>query len=286
MKRIIVAGCAAFLLGCSTQGVKTEDQPKTEQVQAPKEELMSAEKLLEPKKTVVAKKEFPSGLKIQWFIKGDGETLQDGEVYEINFKVKLMNGDVVDGNHLLKRDMIPFLMGFGMQSAGWDMAMKELSVGDFAEVYLPANLARGEEGIPGLIPPNSPNVIFLRVGKKMEPTRVIDGTKVWCLEEKTTDNDHIVGETSSVALHYFVGSKSNPKYDNSYKRNQPFRFHMDDFGLVPGLRKALINAKLYDKLWIVVPASQAYGAKGYLDLVKPNESMFYDVFVTEVDGQE
>lgn len=286
MKIVVFAGVATLLLACSTQGVKTDDQPKGKPVKAPKEELMSAEKLLEPKKTVVAKKEFPSGLKIQWFIKGAGEALEDGEVYEINFKVKLINGDVVDGNHLLKRDMIPFLVGFGMQSVGWDMAMKELHVGDFVEVYLPANLARGEKGIPGLIPPNAPNVIFLRIGKKMPPTRVIDGTKVWCLEEKTTDNDHIVGETSAVALHYFVGSKSNPKYDNSYKRNEPFRFNMDDFSLVPGLRKALINAKLYDKLWILVPASQAYGSKGYLDLVEPNESMFYDVFVTEVDGKE
>ena len=37
-----------------------------------------------------------------------------------------------------------------------------------------------------------------------------------------------------------------------------------------------------DKLWIVVPAEMAYGAKGYLDFVKPNEKLFYDIFVMEV----
>ena len=286
MKISVAILSTLVLFAFSTQGVKTDEKkPKHTAKKTHSEEPMTAEKALEPKKTIVDKKEFPNGLKIQWFEKGTGEALQDGEVYEINFKVKLVNGDVVDGNHLLSRDMIPFLVGYGMQSKGWDLAMKEMHIGDFTEIFIPANLARGEKGIPGLIPPNSPNIIFLRIGKKINPTRIVDGTKVWCLEEKT-DNNVIVKETSSVGLHYFVGSKSNPKYDNSYQRNEPFRFHMDDFSLIPGLRKALINAKLYDKLWIIVPANQAYGSKGYLELVKPNESMFYDVFVTELDGQK
>lgn len=277
----LVIGCAA----CSTEGVKKDPKPKKKQDETAQNGPKTAEQLLEPYKTVQAKKEFPNGLKIQWFEKGTGEAVKDGEVYEINYKVKLANGEVIDGNHLLKRDWLPFLVGFNMQSKGWDMAMTEMHVGDFTEVYLPANLARGREKIDGLVPPNSPNIIFLRIGKRIEPTREIEGTRVWCLEEKK-DNDVIVKDVSSVGVHYFVGSKSNPRYDNSYQRNLPFRFHMDDFGLVPGFRKALINAKLHDKLWIIVPADQAYGKKGYLDLVDPNESMFYDLFITEVDGKD
>lgn len=286
MKQIILfAGLIVVIAACSTQGVKDEKEPQETATKDKPAEPMTAEKLLEPKKTIVEKKEFPNGLRIQWFEHGDGEMIQDGEVYEINYKVKLVNGEVVDGNHLLKREMIPYLVGFGMQPKGWDMAMKEMRVGDFAEVYLPANLARGEKGVPGVIPPNAPNIIFIRIGKKIPPTRTVDGVRVWCLEEKKEDNELFITDKSSVALHYFVGSKSNPQYDNSYKRNAPFRFNMEDHGLIPGLKKALINAKLYDKLWIVVPAAQAYGTKGYQDLVKPNESMFYDVFVNEVDGK-
>ena len=280
---MLALGMALF--ACTTTGVEPEStEPVTERPSG--DTLLTAEKLLEPKKTIVEKKEFPNGMKIQWFEKGDGEPLNEGDVYEFNFKVKLMNGEVVDGNHLLKRDMIPFMAGYGMQTKGWDMAMEELHVGDFVEVYLPANLARGKAGVPGVIPPNSPNILFLRVGKKIEPTRTIEGTKVWVLEENPEEKSALIGETSAVALHFFVGTRSNPKYDNSYQRNAPFTFHMDDFGLVPGLRKALINAKLYDKLWILVPAKEAYGTKGYLDLVKPGESVFYDVFIMEVDGKK
>lgn len=282
-----MAAAVGLMAGaCSTEGVKSDSTKVVSKPVKKDDGMLTAEKLLEPKSTVVEKKEFPNGMRIQWFEHGDGEMIRDGEVYEINYKVKLVNGDVVDGNHLLKRDMIPYLVGFGMQPKGWDMAMKEMRVGDFAEIYLPANLARGEKGIPGLIPPNSPNIIFLRVGKYMNPTRTVDGVRVYCLEENVQNADKKVKDNSAVALHYFVGAKTNPQYDNSYKRNAPFRFNMSDRGLIPGLKKALINAKLYDKLWIIVPASQAYGSKGYLDLVKPGESMFYDIFVTEVDGNK
>lgn len=286
MKRLVILITGlALAASCSTGGVDRKNEKTQKKVALGAEkDLPEAERLLEPQKTVEERKEYPSGLKIQWFTRGEGPAVKDGEVYEINYKVKLVNGDVVDGNHLLRRDWIPYLVGFGMQPKGWDLAMQEMKVGDFAEVYLPANLARGKEGIPGLIPPNSPNIIMIRIGKRIAPTRSIDGVRVWVFEESEKHAEHIVGEDSRVALHYFVGSKSNPRYDNSYRRNAPFRFTMSDYGLVPGLRKALINAKLFDKMWIVVPASEAYGSKGYQDLVKPNESMFYDLFVTEVDG--
>lgn len=283
MKIGMYLSLALLLCACDPSGVETKKDPETvPTVSQQPESGLSAEQLLEPKKTIVDKKQFASGMKIQWFEKGTGEQLKEGEVYEINFKVRLDNGEVVDGNHLLKRDMIPFMVGYGMQTKGWDMAMTELRSGDFVEIYLPGNLARGKKGVPGLIPPNAPNIIFLRVGKKIAPTREVEGTKVWLLEERADNQDTLITDHSDVALHYFVGTKTNPKYDNSYQRNVPFVFNMKDHGLVPGFRKALVGAKLFDKLWILVPPSQAYGKAGLTTFVKPNESVFYDVIIMEV----
>lgn len=283
-KIVFTVGLAVLAVSCDTAGVQ---QVKEETVSTVRkaDDRTAAEKLLEPKKTIVDKKKFANGMKIQWFEKGTGEALKSGEVYEINFKLKLENGEVVDGNHLLKRDMIPFLVGFNMQTIGWDLAMNELHTGDFVEVYLPPKLARGEKGIPNVIPPNAPNILLLRVGKRMVPTRTVDGVKVWLLEENKAMTDASVGENSRVTIGYFVGTKSNPRYDNSYQRNAPFSFGMKDYSLIPGLKKAMLGAKLYDKLWILVPPKQAYGSKGYVDLVKPNEDLFYDIFVLDVDGK-
>ncbi len=58
---------------------------------------------------------------------------------------------------------------------------------------------------------------------------------------------------------------------------------MKDVSLIPGLRKAMLGQKMFDKMWVLVPAKQAYGARGMAGLVMPNEAIFYDLFVLDVD---
>lgn len=282
-KKYLYLSLLLFLVACESSGVKTTEKQAITKIEKV-DNRSQAERLLDPAKTIVDKKEFPSGLKIQWFKKGTGPAIQPGEVVEINFKLQLPSGDVVDGNHLLKRAMIPFLVGYNMQTVGLDMAFNELHVGDFVEIYLPPNLARGEKGIPNLIPPNSPNIVFLRVGKKVKPTKTTNGVKVWLLEENPQMKAYKIDENAQVAIHYFVGTKTNPRYDNSYQRNVPFQFGMKDVSLIPGLKKGLLGTKLFDKLWVLVPPSQAYGKKGMVDLVKPNEALFYDLIIMDVNG--
>jgi peptidylprolyl isomerase len=282
MRLFVFVAVGLVLYSCDSSGVEVNQavapSTKTQGV-----ELSESEKLIEPKSTVLEKKEFPNGVKIQWFERGEGTTLQDGHVYEINFKVKLTNGTVIDGNHKLQRDMLPFLVGYQMQTKGFDIALHELKIGDFVEIYIPGNLARGAKGIPGLVPPNAPNIVLLRIGKEIIPTKTIAGVKVWRLEENKEVKDAAITNDSEISLHYFVGTQTNPRYDNSYQRNQTFDIGLKDAALLPGLRKALVGMKMYDKLWILVPAEQAYGKDGMLDLVKPNESIFYDVIVMDVD---
>lgn len=282
-KNYLYLSLLLFLVACESSGVKTTEKTPVIK-QGTVDNRSQAERLLDPAKTIVDKKEFPSGLKIQWFKKGTGQAIQPGEVVEINFKLKLPSGDVVDGNHLLKRETIPFLVGYNMQTSGWDIAFNELHVGDFVELFLPPNLARGDKGIPNLIPPNSPNVVLLRVGKKVKPTKITNGVKIWLLEENPQMKAYKIDENAQVAIHYFVGTKTNPRYDNSYQRNVPFQFGMKDVSLIPGLKKGLLGTKLFDKLWVLVPPSQAYGKKGMVDLVKPNEALFYDLIIMDVNG--
>ena len=276
MKKLLSISLLLALVSCG------ENAPaKAEKVKVSKQEekRTNAEAALDPLRSVQEKKQFPNGIQIQWFVKGAGAQVQDGHVYLINYKVTLEDGTVVDGNHLLQRPTLPFLVGFGLQTKGWDLAMPELHIGDFAELYLPGNLARGKKGVPGLIPPNAPNRIFIRVVSEMQPTKMVQGTKVWLLEENKDHADSLISAKSEVAVHYFVGSKSNPKYDNSYEQGKPFVFGMSDRSIVPGLKNALLGAKDFDKLWVVVPADQAYGHQGIPDLVKPDEQMFYDLLI-------
>ena len=89
-------------------------------------------------------------------------------------------------------------------------------------------------------------------------------------------------EGKTMTIHSMVSSPSNPLYYNSYRDNKPFTFRFEDYGIVPGLKKALTNAKKSDRLYIYVPTEEAYGSKGYLDIVQPNEPLFYNVLVMDV----
>lgn len=281
MKLSLVFFSAFLLLGCVSETV-SEDPVQSDNVRST-DGLSDAEKEIEPLKTIVDKKKFLNGIQIQWFKKGSGAKLEAGNMYQLNFKVKLENGTIVDGNHMLKMDWFPYLYGYNLQTPGWDIALGELSEGDFVEIYLPAKMARGEKGLPGKIPPNAPNIIFLKVGKMIPPTKSEKGVKFWLHERNEELTVGKITPTSEVAFDYFVGTKTNPRYDNSYKRNMPFTCRITDASLIPGLKIGLVGAQMYDKCTILVPASQAYGARGYVDLVKPNEDLIYELFIADVD---
>jgi FKBP-type peptidyl-prolyl cis-trans isomerase len=269
------------MFSCQVEGVDKKKEVELDEKQdLPSVPSSSKNKTLQPISTKDIEK-FKNGLKIKWFKRGEGPFLQKEDVVAINFQVLLLNGELVDGNELLRKPYLPFLVGYGMQTKGWDLAFTHLKVGDFVEIYLPAALARGKHGVKGLIPPNSPNILRVKILKKMEPTLVDSGVKVWLLEENTSEK-LLASEKTEVTFHYIVGTPTNPRYDISYRRNTPYRLRFSDFGIVKGLKKALINAKRSDKLWVVVPAEMAYGSKGLLDLVKPNEPVFYDIFVENV----
>jgi FKBP-type peptidyl-prolyl cis-trans isomerase len=260
-----------LLAACETSGVKKD---------VPSQQKQTAGSDLDGDNKVIGKKRLNEGMAIEWFAKGKGETLKDGEIVMIEYKVKLKDGTVVDGNHMINKSSLPYLIGFNLQP-GWDIAMHELKVGDFVRILIPPSMGRGEKGIEGMIPPNADNLLYVKILENKKPDRVVDGTKVWVLEENK-DNKLKFNEKTQVSFHAMVSSPSNSMYVNTFRSNQPFTYKLSHKGLVPGLRKALINAKRSDRMYIVVPASEAYGNKGYLDLVKPNEDLFYNVLVMDV----
>lgn len=237
--------------------------------------------ILDQKKVVKDKIKLSNGLIINWYEHGDGEEVKYGDVISIDYKVELDNGEIVDGNHLLNLSSVPFMVGFKMQTEGWDIALQKMRVGDHAMIYLPSNLARGNKGIKGVIPDNASNKIKIRILEKIKPTRVVDGNKVWVFEENR-NNKSLFNESKEIEFHCWVSSTSKPYYVNSFSKNQPFKMKLEDYGMVPGLKKALINAKKSDRMFIFVPSSEAYNSKGYLDLVKPGDDLFYNVFVMDI----
>jgi len=271
--------CFLFMYACKTDEKKTENK-KTDKQQ----DKISHNTLIDsldsslPIQTV---RKFDNGIEINWLQHGTGATIKDEDVILIDYKVRLADSTVIDGNHLLNKASLPYIVGFGFQPPGWDLALKELHIGDFAQIKIPASLARGNKGIKGLIPDNAANFLSIRVLSKQKPTREVDGVKVWLLEENKK-NKILFNDSNTIVFHTSISSPSSPFYYNSFAKNEPFTLTLDDAGVVPGLKKALLNAKKGDRMFVLVPAELAYGKKGYLNLVKPGENLFYNLFVLDV----
>jgi FKBP-type peptidyl-prolyl cis-trans isomerase len=239
-----------------------------------------SEKVLDT--VAVSEKSLENGIRIKWFERGDGPAVKKNDLVAIDYRNQLEDGTVYDGNHLIKKAFIPFMVGWNLQTPGWDIALKELNVGDEVEIFIPANLARGEKGIPGVVPPNSNNILLLKVVKIMEPDFTEDDIRIWIVE-KTKEDRTEIGYESEVDIHYWVSSETKPRYDNSYKRKLPFELKMGDGNIVPGLYKALLKGRKGDKMMIHIPAIEAYGATGLPGLVPKNEDVFYDLIVLDVN---
>lgn len=223
---------------------------------------------------------YDNGVKIHWLNHGTGDSIALGDLIEIEYKVFLDNGQLIEGSHQFK-GTFPFMVGFGMQTKGWDFALQKMKVGDEAEIYIPSELARGEKGIEGLIPPNAPNIVYVKIVEKRKADKELDGTKLFYISQ-SRKNKVLFNENNSIVFHTMISTPTNPLYFNSFRTNAPFTMRMKDAGIVPGLKKALNNAKKADRVYIVVPPSEGYGNKGYLDLVKPNEPLFYNIYVMDV----
>jgi FKBP-type peptidyl-prolyl cis-trans isomerase len=291
IKFFFLSLCVLLISSCEIEGVSSESEKESEsnvnlEEDTSGSELSLTDSLKSRSKEVVEEDTLDvltmdNGLKITWYKKGKGDLLKKGDVVNIDYRNKLEDGTVYDGNHLIKKKYIPFLVGWNQQTPGWDIAMKKLRVGDDVDIFIPSELARGELGIEGIVPPNANNILSLRVLSKPEPTKVVDGIKIWKVDELKNPGDS-VDFKDKVLMDYWVSSESTPRYDNSYKRRQPFELVMGDGNIVPGLYKALHFAREGDKMMILIPSREAYGKKGLTDRIKPNEDIFYDIIVRDV----
>ena len=95
-----------------------------------------------------------SGLRYKILQKGEGKNATKGSMVSVHYKGQLLDGTVFDSSYK-RRQPIDFNLGIGQVIAGWDEGIQLLQVGDKARFVIPSNLAYGERGAGGVIPPNA-----------------------------------------------------------------------------------------------------------------------------------
>ncbi len=99
-----------------------------------------------------------SGLKVLVTEKGKGRRYKAGEQATVHYTGTLEDGTIFDSS-VAHGKPFTFTLGRGEVIKGWDEAVAMLPIGTKATVYLPSDLAYGQRGAAGVIPPGA-NLIF------------------------------------------------------------------------------------------------------------------------------
>ena len=106
--------------------------------------------------------ETQSGLRYKILQSGDGNKATKGANVSVHYKGQLLDGTVFDSSYKRKQPL-EFSVGIGQVIAGWDEGILLLKVGDKARFVIPSNLAYGESGAGGVIPPNATLIFYVEL---------------------------------------------------------------------------------------------------------------------------
>ena len=95
-----------------------------------------------------------SGLGYIMVKEGSGVQAEKGKTVSVHYTGKLTDGTKFDSS-LDRNQPIEFVLGQGRVIKGWDEGISYLKVGGKATFIIPSNLAYGERGAGGVIPPNA-----------------------------------------------------------------------------------------------------------------------------------
>jgi FKBP-type peptidyl-prolyl cis-trans isomerase FkpA len=93
-------------------------------------------------------------MKIEKITSGNGPSPKQGDTLTVHYTGWLTDGTKFDSS-VDRGDPFVFVLGQGQVIQGWDQGFAVMRVGDKSRLTIPPELAYGESGYPGAIPPNA-----------------------------------------------------------------------------------------------------------------------------------
>jgi peptidylprolyl isomerase len=239
----------------------------------------------------------PSGLQFIELAPGTGDKPKAGDVVEVHYRGTLADGTQFDSSYS-RGQPIQFVLGAGAVIPGWDEGIALMRKGGKAKLIIPPNLAYGERGAGGVIPPNATltfevELVEIRAGAPSAPAEIEEGQftttpsglKYYDIQAGT-GAEATAGKT--VAVHYTGWLTDGQRFDTSRDpsrpmgRQQPFTFTLGRGEVIPGWDEGVAGMKVGGKRQLVIPPNLAYGERGAGGVIPPNATLVFEVELIEV----
>ena len=307
---VMILGAALLLLGAcgaatepvavSEEAAATpEQQAEAEEEATEEEEVSEATPIAESEQEGVPEMEgeamtTDSGLQYIEETAGSGRQAVAGDKVFVHYTGMLEDGTKFDSSRD-RGEPFDFVLGRGQVIPGWDEGIALMAVGGKGRLIIPSELAYGDRGAGGAIPPNATltfdvELIDVQDGPPGAPAAATEfeegdytitdsGLKYVDME---TGSGEAAKAGDQVLVHYTGWLEEGTKFDSSLDRGEPFPFGLGQSQVIPGWDEGVAGMMPGGKRQLVIPSDLAYGDRGAGGVIPPNATLVFEVELLEI----
>jgi FKBP-type peptidyl-prolyl cis-trans isomerase len=226
-----------------------------------------------------------SGLKYRDIEEGTGDPPTTGHTCVVHYTgwlwVNNAKGEKFDSS--VDRGVpFSFHVGDGEVIKGWDEGVLSMKVKGKRELVVPADLAYGDRGAGGVIPPKATLLFEVELLEKWEKTDT--GLEYF----DTKEGDGAEPKTGQTCVMHYTGwlwqnGAKGKKFDSSVDREEPLPFSIGRGEVIKGWDEGVASMKVGGKRKLLIPAKLGYGDRGAgRGVIPPKATLLFEVELLKV----